>query len=302
MLRERLAQMGGAGAPAAAGAAPAVDPPQSLRPDRATSAATKDWSQSAQDAMNSAAPGTAVINGRVVGRDEIKALENRNVLSSAPLAPGVAYSMATGGKGLPLGAGPTRGSAAAQLGAGFIDREYSGGIGGPPTAAEARRRQTDALSRQIISLAESGRTRSAAALVGLYREIVGQQGNEIQAAGRPRSPVEDQLALAQAGRANADADVARLQAGQAARAAVIQEQLLNEPDLKKRQQLEWTLAAMRGQGVTQARERMQHLKVPVGQGIDARDLELPYDPDTNQLVIPQGLAELMAQPKPKEKK
>lgn len=282
--------------------APAIEPPQTMRPDRATSAATKDWSEGARAAMNSTAPGTAVINGRIVGADEIKALENRNVLSSAPLAPGVAYSMLTGGGTLPLGAGPTRGTAAARLGAGFIDREYSGGIGGPPTPAEARRRETDALARQIVSLAESGRTRSAAALTALYRETVGRQNAEIQAAGRARSPVEDQLALAQAGRADADASVARLQADQAQRAAIIQEQLLNEPDLKKRQQLEWTLAAMRGQGVTQARERMQRLKIPVGQGIDARDVELPYDPDTNQLVVPQGLAELMAPPKPKEKK
>lgn len=302
-LRSQLAaREPGAGAAAAAtpaaGAGPAVEPPQSLRPDRATSAATKDWSGAAQQAMNSTAPGTAVINGRVVSPQEIKALENRNVMSSSSMAPGVAYSAITGGGTMELGSGPTRGSRP-QPGAGFIDREYSGGIGGPPTAAEQRAKETASLVSDIKTAIGSGKRRTAGALTQLLKAVTDRQGNELNAAnaGRPRQMGAAEIALtnAQTGRAEADSTVAQLQAQQAQRAAVIQQQLQAETDPAKRRALQENLAAMEGRLPAAEAKKISRLKVPIGQGLDARDLELPYDEASNQLLLPGGLEQFLTQ-------
>ena len=101
------------GAPSYAGASqpaaraiPAVVP--ALTKPTATNAAAA--------AQTSDAPGTAVVNGRVVSKDEIAKLANRNVIPSANFtnpAPGVAASAATGGAVTPeLGPAFTRPGAA----------------------------------------------------------------------------------------------------------------------------------------------------------------------------------------------
>lgn len=297
-------------------AAPAIAPPDKLTPDTPGSANVANWSEAARSAFNSTTPGTAVINGRVVSPQEIKALENRNVISSDAFrnpAPGVAASEATGGRTtLELSAGPTRGNAP-QTGAGFIDRTYSGGLGGPPTQQEAAQKQMKSIVGQIETALGRGKRRTARELTSLLGTVGNinndAQRNTIAGAPRPLSAAE-QLMMgaqtenqqAQTQRERAQTALTGVEIGQRQQVAEVQAQLANTTDPAKRKELEGKLAALGGKAGQSAKDSLIKLRVPIGSGLDAREVELPYNPETNQLMIPDAMMQLMAPPAAEKKK
>lgn len=260
----------------------------------------------------------AEINGRVVSPDEIARLNNRNVVSSEAftnVAPGVLHSEATGGGTLtqeqavqriidqrnsaPSAAERLVGNAGGQA---IIPGSESsgGGIGGAPQINNRASTIND-LMGQIHTALQSGRRRTAKVLVDQLAAFDGASGKDAAlaaGAGRggatgkaPKTAIELAKEQAEASKAGSDAQVAQITAAEAQQMAKIRERLAVETDPAKRKELSKTLSSLSGKGGTSA-DKLMMVDVPVGSGLDAKTLKLPYDPETNSFRIPDGYAEL----------
>lgn len=261
--------------------------------------------------------GTATINGRTLSAQEIADAGNRlNTVPSTAFtnpAVGTLFSEANGG------ATPTMDQAMAlrqQLNGGggggrMFGTDASGnpvgtsgaGIGGPARMADRASTIND-LMGQIHSALQSGRRRTANVLVAQLAAFDRASGGDQELAQRraeaaqgprraPQTAAEQALETAQAESAGSQAEVAKISAAQARQAAKIQQQLQSETDPAKRKTLEQNLSAITGKGGANAADKLITLDIPVGSGLDAKVLKLPYDPSSNQLRVPNGYAELL---------
>lgn len=301
-----------------AGRQPWQNPPAAAAPAAAgtAAAAAPGATMSAADAMKSTAPGTAVINGRVYTPEEIADAGKRlNTVPSAAFtnpAIGTLFSEANGG------ATPTMDQAMAlrqQLNGGGGGRMFGtdaagnpvgtsgAGIGGPAQMPDRASTIKD-LMGQIHSALQSGRRRTANVLVSQLAAFDRATGTDAELAQRraeaaqgprraPQTAAEQALETAQAESAGSQAQVAKISAAQAQQAAAIQQQLQGETDPAKRKVLEQNLSAITGKGGASAADKLMTLDIPVGSGLDAKVLKLPYDPSSNQLRVPNGYAELL---------
>lgn len=283
----------------------------------AATAAAPGATMSAADAMKSTTPGTAVINGRVYTPEEIADAGKRlNTVPSAAFtnpAIGTLFSEANGG------ATPTMDQAMAlrqQLNGGggggrMFGTDAAGnpvgtsgaGIGGPAQMPDRASTIKD-LMGQIHSALQSGRRRTANVLVSQLAAFDRASGGDAELAQRraeaaqgprraPQTAAEQALETAQAEGAGSQAQVAKISVAQAKQAATIQQQLQTETDPAKRKTLQQNLSAITGKGGASAADKLMTLDIPVGSGLDAKVLKLPYDPSSNQLRVPNGYAELL---------
>lgn len=261
--------------------------------------------QTPEQAMNSTAPGTAVINGRVLSAKEIADAGKRlNIVpSSAFTNPDVGdlYSQTHGG------ATPTsdqaialrnslNGSASAQrmfgTDASGNPVGVSGGIGAPQ---DPRQSTIQGLMGQISDALRSGRRRTAKILVdqlsAFDRASQGDMDNSLRrdALNKPQQPApqtaaQQALDAARAGAAQTQEQVAQMSLAQAKQAQQIQAALQVETDPGKRKVLQQNLAAITGKGGSSANQ-LKMANFTVGSGLDTRTIPVPIDLTTGKPVI-----------------
>lgn len=261
--------------------------------------------QTPEQAMNSTAPGTAVINGRVLSAKEIADAGKRlNIVpSSAFTNPDVGdlYSQTHGG------ATPTsdqaialrdslNGSASAQrmfgTDANGAPVGVSGGIGAPQ---DARQSTIHNLMGQISDALRSGRRRTAKILVdqlsAFDRASQGQgdlalREQALNKEGRPTPQTAAQAALdvARAQEAGTQNQVAQMGLAQAKQAQQIQAALQVETDPGKRKVLQQNLSAITGKGGSSAKQ-LEMANFTVGSGLNTRTIPVPIDLTTGKPVI-----------------
>lgn len=256
-----------------------------------------------EQAMQSNAKGTAVINGRVVSPEEIAQLANRNVVSSEAFtnpSVGDLYGQTHGG------ATPTTDqaidfrqklgeSASAQRLFGTDESGnpvgVSGGIGAPQ---DQRQKTVSSLMGQITNALSSGRRRTAKILVdqlaAFDRASQGDMDNSLRRdalnkppKATPQTPAEEALALARAGEAQTQQQVAQMSLAQAAQAQKIQQKLLVETDPGKRATLQQNLEAITGKGGSGNQLKMADFTV--GDGLNSTKIPVPVDMRTGAPVI-----------------
>lgn len=261
--------------------------------------------QTPEQAMNSTAPGTAVINGRVLSAKEIADAGKRlNIVpSSAFTNPDVGdlYSQTHGG------ATPTsdqaialrnslNGSASAQrmfgTDASGNPVGVSGGIGAPQ---DPRQSTIQGLMGQISDALRSGRRRTAKILVdqlsAFDRASQGDMDNSLRrdALNKPQQPApqtaaQQALDAARAGAAQTQEQVEQMSLAQAKQAQQIQAALQIETDPGKRKVLQQNLAAITGKGGSSANQ-LKMANFTVGSGLDTRTIPVPIDLTTGKPVI-----------------
>lgn len=314
-LQQELAARTGQPAPAASPAAAAAPTPGSS----AASLTAAPGATAAQPATAAAASnvpsvngvpvtGTATINGRTLTPQEIADAGNR-----LNIVPATAFTEAGKAAGIGTNLSTEQGvqSAMARMQGPLFGTDASGnpvgtsdaGIGGPAQVANRASTIND-LMGQIHSALQSGRRRTANVLVGQLAAFDRASGGDAELAQRraeaaqgprraPQTAAEQALETAQAESAGSQAQVAKITAAQAQQAAAIQQQLQGETDPAKRKVLEQNLAAITGKNGASAADKLMTLDIPVGSGLDAKVLKLPYDPSSNQLRVPNGYAELL---------
>lgn len=261
--------------------------------------------QTPDQAMNSTAPGTAVINGRVLSAKEIADAGKRlnTVPASAFTNPDVGdlYSQTHGG------ATPTsdqaialrnslNGSASAQrmfgTDASGNPVGVSGGIGAPQ---DPRQSTIQGLMGQISDALRSGRRRTAKILVdqlsAFDRASQGDMDNSLRrdALNKPQqpgaqTPAQQALDVARAGAAQTQEQVEQMSLAQAKQAQQIQAALQVETDPGKRKVLQQNLAAITGKGGSSANQ-LKMANFTVGSGLDTRTIPVPIDLTTGKPVI-----------------
>lgn len=274
------------------------DNPTGIRPPAPAGAA-------ARVAMNSATPGTAVINGRVLSAKEIADAGKRlNIVpSSAFTNPDVGdlYSQTHGG------ATPTsdqaialrnslNGSASAQrmfgTDASGNPVGVSGGIGAPQ---DPRQSTIQGLMGQISDALRSGRRRTAKILVdqlsAFDRASQGDMDNSLRrdALNKPQQPApqtaaQQALDAARAGAAQTQEQVEQMSLAQAKQAQQIQAALQIETDPGKRKVLQQNLAAITGKGGSSANQ-LKMANFTVRSDLGTRTIPVPIDMTTGRPVI-----------------
>jgi hypothetical protein len=236
--------------------------------------------QTAAEALASTAPGTAVINGRVIQPEEIKALANRNVISAQNFThPGLgigqnvtdAQGVAVAGRAASGGAdeGPQRlpgltgGIGAKNPNQGFDDlikqiREYAGATG---AGAGSKRR-------------------SARALIDLLGQLGGQQRtlleHQVATAPKPESAAQQELLTSEAQELRQRGEFYGGEAAKRTNIAQLQDQLATETDPAARQILEGKLAAAYGKVVPETKAQAYHtVRLPDGSSIPVAESDLP---------------------------
>lgn len=236
-------------------------------------------------AMNSSAPGTAVINGRVLSQQEIKDAGNRLsiVPSSAFTNPSVGdlYGATHGG------ATPTQDQAIA-----FRQAQTSGGGGkmfGDPAALErsqlldnavAAQKQRANEMRRLTQASEaelaSGHKRAAGILANLAGNYGGDRENPsafLPEQARPSNPSEAAVQAAQAANYSAAAQDTTAEAATKKTIASITDAISSETDPKKLDLLGRRLAAMSGKA---GEAKGVVVKVP-SQDVDANGSPINYE-------------------------
>lgn len=261
--------------------------------------------QTPEQAMNSTAPGTAVINGRVLSAKEIADAGKRlNIVPSTAFTnPSLSdlYSQTHGG------ATPTsdqaialrnslNGSASAQrmfgTDASGNPVGVSGGIGAPQ---DPRQSTIQGLMGQISDALRSGRRRTAKILVdqlsAFDRASQGDMDNSLRrdALNKPQQPApqtaaQQALDAARAGAAQTQEQVAQMSLAQAKQAQQIQAALQIETDPGKRKVLQQNLAAITGKGGSSANQ-IKIVNFTVGSGLNTRTIPVPIDLTTGKPVI-----------------
>lgn len=260
---------------------------------------------SAAEAMKSNIPGTAVINGHVLTKQEIDDAGKRlnTVPDSAFTNPDVGdlYSQTHGG------ATPTsdqaialrnslNGSASAQrmfgTDANGAPVGVSGGIGAPQ---DPRQSTIQGLMGQISDALRSGRRRTAKILVdqlsAFDRASQGDMDNSLRrdALNKPpqpgaQTPAQQALDVARAGAAQTQEQVEQMSLAQAKQAQQIQAALQVETDPGKRKVLQQNLAAITGKGGSSG-QQLKMANFTTGSGLDTRTIPVPIDMTTGRPVI-----------------
>lgn len=259
-------------------------------------------------AMNSTTPGTAVINGHVLTPAEIADAGNRlnTVPSTAFTNPstGVLFSAAGGGLA------PTSAQALAMNANPANERKFGtdmfgnpigtsgAGIGGPNGGAGSDRQATIAkLMGQISDQLAQGKRGNA-------RVLIDQLQAYNQASGQDQS-LNQQMALAQLERQprlltpaqqaleQAQAEGEQMSVAQRGRLNAIEQAIATATNPDERRTLQQEALVLQGKEPQNAASRLMTLDIPVGQGVDQKNLKLPYDPVTGQLIVPKGYTELL---------
>lgn len=244
--------------------------------------------------MASNAPGTAVINGRVISPEEIKRLANRNVVSSEAFtnpSVGDLYSQTHDG------ATPTTDQAiafrqdlsqspAAQRMFGTDAQGdpigLHGGIGAPQ---DQRQQVISGLMGKINDALRSGKRRTAKVLVQQLAAFDRASQGDMDASLRrdalnkppqatPQTAAQQLLDVSRAGEAQSRAQVAQMTLEQAKAAQAIQAKLQTETDPAKRHALLQNLSALTGKGGSA--DKVQMADFTVGDGINARKIPVPF--------------------------
>lgn len=261
--------------------------------------------QTPDQAMNSTAPGTAVINGRVLSAKEIADAGKRlnTVPASAFTNPDVGdlYSQTHGG------ATPTsdqaialrnslNGSASAQrmfgTDASGNPVGVSGGIGAPQ---DPRQSTIHGLMGQISDALRSGRRRTAKILVdqlsAFDRASQGDMDNSLRrdALNKPQqpgaqTPAQQALDVARAGAAQTQEQVEQISLAQAKQAQQIQAALQVETDPGKRKVLQQNLAAITGKGGSSG-QQLKMANYQEGNGVNTRTIPITIDMTTGNPVV-----------------
>lgn len=254
----------------------------------ATAPTTPVSPQSARNdaALNSTAPGTAYFRGSNTMRDgktltpkEIEDAANR--LNVIPAAAFSAPPTGTAGDRLRYS---SEVDAAAARNANTRARIAEGNPNARDANAEKRNKTIDQLTEQAMDAVRGGKRRSARALTDLLGNYAGATAvaRSGTPAGRERTPAEEALSLAQAGKAQTDAETSRIAAQQAATEQGLRERFLTGTPEEKAEAAT-ALATLSGKTPAQ---KIVNLKVPVGEGVNASEIEIPYDPATGNIVAP----------------
>lgn len=256
----------------------------------------------AAEAMKSNIPGTAVINGHVLTKEEIDDAGKRlNIVPSTaftnPVDNGIEGNLngtvnSDGGMmRVPLG-----NSASAQrmfgTDANGAPVGVSGGIGAPQ---DARQSTIHNLMGQISDALRSGRRRTAKILVdqlsAFDRASQGDMDNSLRrdALNKPpqpgaQTPAQHALDVARAGAAQTQEQVAQMGLEQAKQAQQIQAALQVETDPGKRKVLQQNLAAITGKGGSSG-QQLKMANFTTGSGLDTRTIPVPIDMTTGRPVI-----------------
>ena len=272
-------------------------------PRGAAATLASGWSQNARDAMNSSAPGTAVINGQVYSPEQIQALANRNVISSDAFRNpglGVAYSEATGGGTPELGAG----AKPRQQGFTAADRERqlanieSGPDSRADAAAQSRQNARDSLVSDVRSALRSGKRKTAGRLIELLTATNGAEASDarLAAANRPqrqpagRTDAQEALTAAQMEEAQANTATARQKLATENRVGQLQDALVSAKTPEERQQIGSAIALLSGKELPQQRQQIVRVPAP---GVDpSLGITAPavFDPATGSVSWPKGLS------------
>lgn len=292
------AAAGAAGAPNANGKPPV----NFIAPGDTTTRPPVLSDMTAAEAMKSNIPGTAVINGHVLTKEEIDDAGKRlNIVPSTaftnPVDNGIEGNLngtvnSDGGMmRVPLG-----NSASAQRMFGTDTNGapvgVSGGIGAPQ---DARQSTIHNLMGQISDALRSGRRRTAKILVdqlsAFDRASQGQgdlalREQALNKEGRPTPQTAAQAALdvARAQEAGIQNQVAQMGLAQAKQAQAIQQALQVETDPGKRKVLQQNLAAITGKGGSSAAQ-LTLANFTTGQGLDTRTIPIPIDMTTGKPVV-----------------
>lgn len=294
----------GPGAPATAGAGAGVATPAPAVP------------LTPAQAQDSNVAGTAVVNGRVIDAATIAALNNRNVISKEAFtnpAIGTLFSDATGG-GTPtteqamalrqrLGQGNAASLLAQQPGGARVipgSDSSGGGIGGR-NGTQDRQATVSKLMSDISTAISSGKRRTARELVGqlsAYNQTGATDARTSAAAtaplAKPKTPIEQALELANLQEATGKAEGTTLSNAQLKLRGQLQDAVANATDGPTRLAAQRRLAAIDGR--EPPKRNVDKLKVNIGDDINPRNVELPYDTDANQLMIPDGYLDLIKPP------
>lgn len=262
------------------------------------------WTPSARAALSSTTPGTAVINGRTYTKDQIDALANRNVISSDAFrnpAPGVAYSEATGGGTLELGQGPTSRSGGGGFTAADRQRQLEAIENGPDSrspealAAKARESTRNSLISDARNALRSGKRKTAGRLIELLTAANGADTADarIAEANRPqrgqagRTDAQEALTAAQMEEAQANTATARQKLATEIRMGHLQDALVSAKTPEEQQATGRALALLSGRELPQ--KKIGYIDVPIPGDPLGQKQRLPYDPETNQVLMPKGL-------------
>lgn len=311
-----------------AGAPPAAVPPQvtGQQPATATAAAPVAAAPAplpgapvgaeqiaAAAALKSPTIGSATINGRTLTPDQIidagKRLNTVGSQAFTNVGAGVLNSEVTGGKTLTQDQAVQRiidgRNSAASLLAGNDGSarvipgtgSSGGGIGGRDSG-EDRDATVRKLMSDISTAIGSGKRRTARELVGqlsAYNQSgrVGERADAASrlAAGRTRTPLEQAKDLAELSKTTADTENSQFTLAQNKQLAALQNTIASETDPAKRADAAKRLRELKGEAPQ--RRELKTLKIPVGSGLDAKNIEVPYDEETGQLAIPDGFMELL---------
>jgi len=256
-----------------------------------------DVQSSARNALTAGAtgaPGTAVFNGRTISPDEINRLANTNVIPADAFrnpAPGVAASLAGGS--LAMGDGP-------------VNRQpqfsgSSGNEGGNSNFTYEDRQAAQALAKQRSDLVfaarqaiNNGKRKTAGRIIELLTAVNhGQTADaHMKQAERPlrqggRTPEQEALTAAQIEEAQANTATSRQKLAAESRLGQLQDALVTAKTPQEQESAGRALALLSGRDLPQ--KKVGFIDVPIPGDPTGQKQRLPYDPETNQILMPKGL-------------
>lgn len=249
-------------------------------------------SPDAKAALTSNAPGTAVINGRVLTPQEIADAGNRINVVPAGAFGNVPYGVAAAeltGKGAPeLGSGPTRGSSGQGFTAADRQLQLQNILSGPDRrveqAAAAEKSARDSLIGDVRSALRNGKRKTAGRLIELLGATRGEGGARAGSPAAPqRTAAQDELTSIQADSAQAGLESQRSKAAGDQRIAALQDAIVNAKTPQEAEAASNAIALLSGKAND---KKTQFIDVPYGNGDKIR---LPYNTETNEIILPKGL-------------
>ena len=260
------------------------------------------WGENSRAALESSAPGTAVINGQSYTKEQLEQLGKRNVVSSEGFRnpSSGALAMETGRGVLNMGEGPTRGN-----GGGFTqadrDQQLANILAGPDKrveqAAEAQRKARESLADDARGALRSGKRKTAGKYIDLLNAV--NSGADADArANRPqrqpagRTDSQEALTAAQTEAAQTQTASSRQKLLADGRIGQLQDALLTAETPQEQAGIARSIALLTGRDLPQ--KKVNFIEVPVGDPALGQTQRLPYDPETNEIIMPKGLSGIYA--------
>lgn len=253
------------------------------------------WAPDARAALNSTAPGTAVINGKVLTPQEIANAGSRiNVMDPGAFG-NVPYGVAAAeltGQVPELGSGPTRGGSGGFTAA-DRQQQLANIEAGPDKrieqAAQSEKNSRDSLIGDIRSALRSGKRKTAGRLIELLQATKegGAQagGARASSGGAARSPAQEALTSAQTDQAQAGAEAQRSKAATDKRIAALQDAIVAAKTPEEAEAASKAIALLTGKDTA---EKTRYAQGPFGP--NGETMRLPLKEGTNEIMWPKGLS------------